>query len=118
VGCDWFRLDGETNLWRPNHSPFQRLQARQRCDWRKGEKDLLVPYLSLQCSDWLADTVEAASLSQGKEEFAKSFRENGKALIVHKGCNKSSCFLVAAVFAEGGRRVGIWFPKGCEGWCW
>ena len=60
----------------------------------------------------------ATSLSLGKEEFAKSFRENGKALIVHKGCNKADCFLVAAIFFEGGRRGGIWFPEGREGWCW
>jgi hypothetical protein len=75
-------------------------------------------YLSLQCFDWLADTMEAALLSPGEEDFTKSFRENGKALMVHKGCNKSSHFLVAAVFAEGGWRGGIWFLEGCEGWGW
>ena len=75
-------------------------------------------FLSLQCSDWLADTVEAASLSLGEEDFAKSFREKGKVLMVHKGWNKSNRFLVAVVFAEGGRRGGIWFPKGREGWGW
>jgi hypothetical protein len=35
-----------------------------------------------------------------------------------KGCNKSGRFLVAAVFAEGGRRGGIWFLEGREGWGW
>ena len=48
--------------------------------------------------------MEAASLSPEEEDFAKSFRENRKDLMVHKGCNKASRFLVAAVFAEGGRR--------------
>jgi hypothetical protein len=62
--------------------------------------------------------VEAASLSPGEEDFAKSFRENGKALMVHKGCNKSGRFFVATVFAEGGRRWGIWFPEGRVGWGW
>jgi hypothetical protein len=62
--------------------------------------------------------VEAASLSPGEEDFAKSFRDNGKSLMVHKGWNKSGRFLVAAVFAEGGRRGGIWLPEGREGWGW
>ena len=83
---------------------------------RKGFVGSLSP--SLQCSDWLVDTVEVASLSPGEEDFAKSFRENGKALMVHKGCNKSGCFLVAAVFADGGRRGGISFLEGREGWGW
>jgi hypothetical protein len=74
--------------------------------------------LSLQCSDWLEDIVEVAALSPGKEDFTKSFRENGKALMVRKGCNKAGCFLVAAIFVEGGWRGGIWFPGGCEGWGW
>jgi hypothetical protein len=74
--------------------------------------------LSLQCSDWLADTVEAASLSPGKEDFANSFRENGKALTVHKGCNKAGHFLVVVVFVEGGQRGGIWFLEGRESWGW
>jgi hypothetical protein len=74
--------------------------------------------LSLQCSDWLADMVEAASLSLGEEDFAKTFREKGKVLKIHKGWNKSGRFLVATVFAEGGRRGGIWFPEGREGWGW
>jgi hypothetical protein len=64
------------------------------------------------------DTVEVALLSPGEEDFAKSFREDGKALMVHKGSNKSGRFLVAAVFAEGGWRGGIWFLKGREGWGW
>jgi hypothetical protein len=33
-------------------------------------------FLSFQCSDWLVDMVEAASLSLGEEDFSKSFREN------------------------------------------
>jgi hypothetical protein len=75
-------------------------------------------FLSLQCSNWLADMVEAVSLSPREEDSAKSFSKNRKALKVHKGWNKSGRFLVAAVFAQGGRRGGIWFPKGHEGWGW
>jgi hypothetical protein len=74
--------------------------------------------LSLQCSDWLADMVEEASLSLGEEDFAKSFREKGKVLKVHKGGNKAGRFLVATAFAEGGRSGGIWFPEGRDGWGW
>jgi hypothetical protein len=66
----------------------------------------------------LADMVEAASLSLGEEDFPKTFREKGKVLKIHKGWNKSGRFLVASVFAEGGRRGGIWFPEGREGWGW
>jgi hypothetical protein len=75
-------------------------------------------FLGLQCSDWLADMVEATSLPLREEDFAKSFRENGKALMVLKGWNKSGRFLVAAVFAEGGQRGSICFPEGREGWGW
>ena len=57
----------------------------------------------------------SVAVSMG-EDFTKSFRENGKALMVHKSWNKSGCFLVASVFAKGGRRGGIWFSKCCEGW--
>jgi uncharacterized protein (DUF924 family) len=48
---------------------------------RKGFIDSF--FLSLHCSDWLADTVEAVSLSLslGEEDFAKSFREKSKVLV-------------------------------------
>jgi hypothetical protein len=36
--------------------------------------------------------------------------------MVHKGCNKFGRFFVATIFAEGGRRGGIWFPEGHVGW--
>jgi hypothetical protein len=75
-------------------------------------------FLSLQCSNWLADMVVVVSLSPREEDLAKSFSKNRKALKVHKGWNKSVRFLVAAIFAEGGQRGGIWFPEGHEGWGW
>ena len=62
--------------------------------------------------------MEATLLPPRKEDFTKSFRENGKALMVHKGCNRAGRFLEATIFAEGGQRRGIWFPEGREGWCW
>jgi hypothetical protein len=71
--------------------------------------------LSLQCSDWLADMVEAASLSLGEEDFVKTFREKGKVLKIQKHWSKSGRFLMASVFAEGCRRRGIWLPEGHEG---
>jgi hypothetical protein len=73
-------------------------------------------FVSPQSSSWLIDTVEAACLV--KENIAKSFREGDKALMVHGGENKSGRFLEVAVFAEGGRKGGIWLPKGRDGRGW
>jgi hypothetical protein len=72
--------------------------------------------VSPQCSSWLIDTVEAACLV--KENIAKSFREGDKALMVHGGDNKAMRFLEVAVFAEGGRKGGLWLPEGQDGWGW
>jgi hypothetical protein len=73
-------------------------------------------FVSLQCSSWLIDTVEAACLV--KENIAKSFREGDKALMVHGGDNKAGRFLEVAVFAEGGRKGGLWLPEGRDGRGW
>jgi hypothetical protein len=73
-------------------------------------------FVSLQCSSWLIDMVEAACLV--KENIAKSFREGDKALMVHGGDNKAMRFLEVAVFAEGGRKGGLWLPEGQDGWGW
>lgn len=58
--------------------------------------------LGIRRSYWLADMVEEVMLYQGKEDFVRSFREELEALMVRKGCNKASCFLEVAVFAQGG----------------
>jgi hypothetical protein len=73
-------------------------------------------FVSPQCSSWLIDTVEEACLV--KENIAKSFREGDKALMVHGGDNKSGRFLEVAVFAEGGRKGGLWLPEGRDGRGW
>ena len=74
--------------------------------------------VGIQCSDWLADTMEEALVSRGKEDFAKSFRDEVRVLKVRKGSNKSECYLEVAVFVEGGRRGVIRLPEGCGGWGW
>jgi hypothetical protein len=91
--------------------PLFRLEERIKC---------FVGYIfaSNQCSSWLVDTVEAAILSQAKEEFAKSFREGDKVTMVHGGGNKAGRFLEVSVFAEGGRKGVIWLPEGRYGRGW
>jgi hypothetical protein len=74
--------------------------------------------LGIQCSDWLADTVEEALVSRGKEDFAKSFRDEVRVLKVRKGSNKAGCFLEVVVFVEGGRKGVIRLPEGRCGWGW
>jgi hypothetical protein len=73
-------------------------------------------FVSPQCSSWLIGTVEAACLV--KENVAKSFREGDKALMVHGGDNKAGRFLEVAMFAEGGRKGGLWLPEGRNGRGW
>ena len=75
-------------------------------------------FLGIQCSDWLADTVEKALLPRGKEDFAKSFCEEVGVLKVHTRSNKAGCFLEEAIFVEGGRRGVIRLPEGRGGWGW
>jgi hypothetical protein len=67
-------------------------------------------FVSTQGSSWLVDTVDAAC--QVKEDIAKSFREEDKALMVHGGANKAGRFLEVAMYAEGGRKGGLWLPEG------
>jgi hypothetical protein len=59
--------------------------------------------------------VKEALWSQGVEDFVKSFREESKAWIVRKGCNKDGRFLELAVYAVGGRRGFINSRKDEEG---
>jgi hypothetical protein len=72
--------------------------------------------VSSKCAAWLIATVESACLVE--EDIAKSFREGNKAVMVHGGSNKSGRFLEVAVFAEGGRKGGIWIPEGRDGRGW
>jgi hypothetical protein len=86
--------------------------------WLEERRKKFVGYIfvSPQCSSWLIDTVEAACMV--KENIAKSFREGDKALMVHGGDNKAGRFLEVAVFAEGGRKGGLWLPEGRDGRGW
>jgi hypothetical protein len=52
------------------------------------------------------------------EDFAKSYREVEKVLMVRGGGNKASHYLEVAIFAEGGRKGIIWLPEGHGGWGW
>jgi hypothetical protein len=68
--------------------------------------------VSIQCSSWLVDTVEATIQSQVKKEIAKSYRKGDKVTMVHGEGNKAGRFLEVSVFVEGGRKGVIWLPEG------
>jgi hypothetical protein len=91
--------------------PLFRLEER-----RKGFSGYI--FVSHHCASWLIDTVEAAVLSQAKEETAKSYREGDKVTMVHGGGNKAGIFLEVSVYAEGGRKGVIWLPEGRFGRGW
>jgi hypothetical protein len=74
--------------------------------------------LGIWCLDWLVDMVEEALMSQGNEDFAKSFREAVEVLMVRKGSNKAGRFLEVAVFVEVGWKGIIWLLEGRGGWGW
>jgi hypothetical protein len=75
-------------------------------------------FASVQCSEWLVETVESAIQSQVKEEIAKTFREGDKAMMVHGGGNKAGRFLEVSFLAVGGRKGVIWLPEGRFGRGW
>jgi hypothetical protein len=64
------------------------------------------------------DTVEEVLKSPGIEDFAKSYREVEKVLMVRGGGNKAGCYLEVTVSAKGGRKGIIWLSEGREGWGW
>jgi hypothetical protein len=92
-------------------SPNLRLEER-----RKGFVGII--YASVQCSEWLVETVESAIQAQVKEEIAKTFREGDKAMMVHGGGNKAGRFLEVSFLAVGGRKGVIWLPEGRFGNGW
>jgi hypothetical protein len=75
-------------------------------------------FVSHPTSSWLVDSLEAACLSPVKEDFVKTFREDGKALMVHGGGNKARRFLQAGIYVEGGQKGVIWIPEGRNGRGW
>jgi len=56
--------------------------------------------------------------SLGIEDFAKSYCEVEKVLMVRGAGNKADYFLEVAVYVEGGRNGIIWLPEGLGGWGW
>jgi hypothetical protein len=92
-------------------SPNLRLEER-----RKGFVGFI--FASVQCSEWLVETVESAIQVQVKEEIAKTFREGDKAMMVHGGVNKAGRYLEVSFLAVGGRKGVIWLPEGRFGWGW
>jgi hypothetical protein len=99
-----------------------RLSAKTGCpnlrleDRRKGFVGYI--YASVQCSEWLVETVESAIQAQVKEEITKTFREGDKAMMVHGGGNKAGRFLEVSFLAVGGRKGVIWLPEGRFGRGW
>jgi hypothetical protein len=92
-------------------SPNLRLEER-----RKGFVGFI--FASVQCSEWLVETVESAIQARVKEEIAKTFREGDKAMMVHGGVNKAGRYLEVSFLAVGGRKGVIWLPEGRLGWGW
>jgi hypothetical protein len=92
-------------------SPNLRLEER-----RKGFVGFI--FASVQCLEWLVETVESAIQAQVKEEIAKTFREGDKAMMVHGGVNKAGRYLEVSFLAVGGRKGVIWLPEGRFGRGW
>jgi hypothetical protein len=74
--------------------------------------------ISLQCSEWLASTMEILLGYLEDQEFIKSFREWSKILIAWRDSNQAGHFLEVAVFKLRGRKGLILIPKGRGGWGW
>jgi hypothetical protein len=91
--------------------PVLRLEER-----RKGFNGFIL--LGVKASVWLADTVEEASETQKREDFARSLCDEVRVLKVRMGRNRAGSFLEAAVFVEGGRKGVIRLPEGRGGWGW
>jgi hypothetical protein len=82
-----------------------------------GKKEMYVGAIlvSPSASNWLVDSLEEVCLISVKVDFAKSYREEGKALMVHRGGNKASRFLQVGIYIEGGRKGVICIPEGRSG---
>jgi hypothetical protein len=74
--------------------------------------------VSPPASNWLVDSLEEACLIPVKVDFAKSYREEGKALMVHRGGNKVGRFLQVGIYVEGGRKGVICILEGQSGNGW
>jgi hypothetical protein len=103
----WFSIEAKSfRFSSEDGSSLFRLEERRK-------KFVGYIFVSTQCSSWLVDTVKVAC--QVKEDLTKSFREGDKPLMVHGDANKAGRFLEVIVFAEGGRKGGLWLPEGQDG---
>jgi hypothetical protein len=118
MGCNWLRLHGETICCGGQIILLFGDCRQDRAAFGGKEKRVCWFLISGSPMLRLAGRHGGGDVAASEEDFAKSFRENGKALMVLKGWNKSGHFLVAAVFAEGGQRGSICFLEGREGWGW
>jgi hypothetical protein len=66
--------------------------------------------VSQPASSWLVDSLEEACLSPMKEDFAKAYKEDGKALMVLGGGG--------GVYVDGVRKGAIWIQEGWNGKRW
>jgi hypothetical protein len=105
-----FTVEAKTFLFSTKVSKL-RLEER-----RKGFVGLIL--VSHRCASWLAATVEEASLSTGKDEFAQSFCEDRKSLSVSRGSNKAGRFLEVVARLDGDRKGVIWIPEARSGRGW
>jgi hypothetical protein len=83
---------------------------------RKGFVGLIL--VGHQCASWLAATVEEASSSKEKDEFAKYYCEERKTLSMSGGRNKAGRFLEVVAHVDGERKGVIWIPEARSGWGW
>jgi hypothetical protein len=80
---------------------------------RKGFVELIL--VGHQGTSWLATTVEEASSSTEKEDFAKNLCEERKSLSVSGGRNKAGRFLEVVARVDGERKGIIWIPEARSG---
>lgn len=83
---------------------------------RKGFVGLIL--VGHRCASWLATTVVEASSSTERDDFAKTFSEERKSLLVSKGRNKAGRFLEVVAHVDGERKGVIWIPEARSGRGW
>lgn len=68
---------------------------------------------------WLVNTLEACTLSRGRIDFYKTYRDDTKALFAHRQSNAYGHFLEVTEYDSGsGGRGLLAIPEGVEGKGW
>jgi hypothetical protein len=107
------------SLWKRKKFFFSVCEDKAEFCLEERRKDFVgCVFLGVQCSVWLVDTVEEVLKSLGIEDFAKSYREVEKVVMVRGGRNKAGRYMEVAVSAEGGQKGIIWLLEGRGGWGW